>query len=74
MANEKTKFNSIADFPDVTLIQSKDGQVRKVRISGTELRVLNASPTMMNGQMAMSLVIATGSINGEKAVEEEQTA
>lgn len=59
---------------NVTLIQGKDGQVKRVRVDGTEFSVLHAGPTVMQGQMGVTLTLVGVNVDAEMEVGEDNAA
>lgn len=57
--------------PKVTLIQGKDGQVRRVRVDATEIAVMHAGPTLINGKMGVSMTLIDIDLTAEAAVEDD---
>lgn len=48
----------------VTLIQSNDGQVRRVRLGDSEVEVQSAMPTLIGGKVSVSLMLQDVEIDG----------
>lgn len=65
MAETKTK---------VTLIQSPDGQVRRARIDGTEVAVVNGGPVLIAGKMSVTLTLTDIDLDAEEAAPAVATA
>lgn len=65
MAAKKTK---------VTLIQSPDGQVRRARIDGTEVAVLNGGPVLIAGKMSVTLTLTDIDLDAEEEAPASKSA
>ena len=60
----------MAKKPRATLIQAPNGAVRRVRLDNQEFEVVSAMPTIVNGQVGVTMTIVNVEIDA--AVEEEK--
>ena len=60
----------MAKKPRATLIQAPNGAVRRVRLDNQEFEVVSAMPTVVNGQVGVTMTIVNVEIDA--AVEEEK--
>ena len=56
----------MAEKTKVVLIQDPDNVVRRVKVAGAEIPVLNAGPVVVSGGMGVSLTIENADISVEK--------
>jgi hypothetical protein len=65
MADSSTKPTRVS----ASLIQSKDGMVRQVRVNGVVLDVFSAGPTMQEGEVVLVMTLRNVDISGERAAD-----
>lgn len=57
----------------VSLVQNRDGAVKKIRVDGHEIEVLSAMPTLVNGQLAVAVTLVGVDLSAEVDGGEKET-